>query len=159
MTDQKVVILTGSPADEAHAKKIGASVEEFGVKCVYRVSSAHKTPAALLEILKELEKEADKGEKIVLVAAVGLSNALSGVLAAQSIFPVITCPVFAPEDLMSSLRMPSGVPHSVVLDPKNAGLEAIRILALSDKALAKKLKAHRDKAMQRVMDADKALNK
>ncbi len=157
MASEKVVVLMGSPADEPQARKVGDAVEQFGVECEYRIASAHKTPAKLLEVLEELEKEAAKGKRIVLVGVVGMSNALSGVLAAQTIFPVITCPVFAPEDLMSSLRMPSDVPHAVVLSPKNAGLDAVRILALSNPALRKKLLEYRAQMKKRIENADKDL--
>lgn len=156
---QKVVILMGSPADEEHAKKIGATIEEFGVQCFYRVSSAHKTPKELLSAIESLEKEADRGEHIVLIAVVGLSNALSGVLGAQSTLPVITCPPYDAQDLMSSLRMPSDVAHAVVLNPKNAALQAIRILAVSDNALRKKVSDALEKSRQRVLDADKQITK
>ncbi|MFQ5405930.1 MAG: AIR carboxylase family protein [Candidatus Micrarchaeia archaeon] len=150
----RVVVLMGSGSDEEHAKKIGATVEEFGLKAEYRVASAHKTPEKVLSVLKELE---DSGDRIVLVAVVGLSNALSGMLAGQSVFPIVTCPVFAREDLFSSLRMPSDVPHAVVLNPKNAALEALRILALSNGELKKKLVAHRQKARGKVERADEKL--
>ncbi len=157
MASEKVVVLMGSPADEQQARKVGEMVEQFGVKCEYRVASAHKTPAKLLDVLGELEKESAKGKRIVLVGVAGMSNALSGVLAAQTVFPVITCPVFAPEDLMSSLRMPSDVPHAVILSPKNAGLDAVRILALSSPKLRKKLLEYRAQMMKRIESADRDL--
>ncbi len=157
MSVEKVVLLMGSPSDEGQARKIGETAEAFGVKCEYRIASAHKTPAKLLQVLEELEKEAGKGAKIVLVGVVGMSNALSGVLAAQTVLPTITCPVYSAEDLMSSIRMPSDVPHSLVLSPKNAGLAAVRILALSNPALRKKLLEYKGKMMKRIEDADAEL--
>jgi 5-(carboxyamino)imidazole ribonucleotide mutase len=133
----KVVILMGSKADAVHCGKIAGVVRSFGVECVQRVASAHKVPLKALEILKEYESD-----RTVFVTVAGRSNALSGFSDAQTSRPVIACPptsdAFGGADIWSSLRMPSGVCPVVVLDPENAGLAAVKMLALSDDGLKRK---------------------
>ena len=130
----KVYVLMGSKSDLPHAEKVAETLKEFGVDYEMRVASAHRTPEKVMKIVGEVENEA-----VVLVGVVGLSNALSGMLAGISTLPVITLPT-TPEDVMASLRMPPGVAHATVLDPKNAALMAIKILALQDPALKKKVR-------------------
>jgi phosphoribosylcarboxyaminoimidazole (NCAIR) mutase len=69
----------------------------------------------------------------VVIAYVGMSNAAGPMLSANSMAPVITVPASLSnfhEDVWSSLRMPSNVPVSTVLNPANAFLAALRILAM-----------------------------
>ena len=146
----KVLVLMGSGSDAAHAAKITKVLDEFGVTHEERVASAHKTPEKLLSILKEAK------DAKVIVAIAGLSNALSGVVAAQSVLPVITCPPYNAEDIWSSLRTPPGVAHETVLDEKNAALACIKILALSDAALKKKLEAYLHGLKDKIEEADAA---
>ncbi len=146
----KVLVLMGSGSDAEHAAKITEVLDEFGVSHEERVASAHKTPEKLLSVLKEAK------DAKVIVAIAGLSNALSGMVAAQSVLPVITCPPYNAEDIWSSLRMPPGVAHETVLDPKNAALACIKILALNDAALRKKLEAYLRGLKQKIEEADSA---
>lgn len=146
----KVLVLMGSASDAEHAAKITRVLDEFGVSHEERVASAHKTPEKLLAVLKE-----SKDAKVVIAIA-GLSNALSGMVAANSPLPVITCPPYNAEDIWSSLRMPPGVAHETVLDPKNAALACVKILALSDASLRKKLEAYLAKMKDKIEEADAA---
>jgi phosphoribosylaminoimidazole carboxylase PurE protein len=143
----------GSGSDAAHAEKITKVLEEFGVTHEERVASAHKTPEKLLSILK-----GSKDAKVI-VAIAGLSNALSGMVASQTALPVITCPPYNPEDIWSSLRTPPGVAHETVLDPRNAALACVKILALSDAALKKKLEAYLKKMKGKIEEADATARK
>jgi len=95
----KVYVLMGSKSDLPHAEKVAETLKEFGVDYEMRVASAHRTPEKVMKIVGEVENEA-----VVLVGVVGLSNALSGMLAGISTLPVITLPT-TPEDVMASLRM------------------------------------------------------
>lgn len=134
----KVVVVMGSKKDEAHAKKICAFVKRFNVACEMHVASAHKQTNRVLEITK-------RHQDCVFVAVAGRSNALGGVLDGNSSCPVINCPPYSQKykglDVLSSLRMPSRIASSTVLDPENAGLAALKILALKDAKLRTKLKA------------------
>ena len=147
------IIMMGSKADMEHSKKIGAALEALDVKAEYRVASAHRTPKKLLEIVEGANARAAKGEKIVLIAVAGLSNALSGVVACATTLPVVTCPP-SEEDLMSSLRMPKGVAHGTVLGAENAALMAAKIIGLSETGVAKKVSTALADYAKKVEEAD-----
>lgn len=95
--------------------------------------SAHKQPAKVLEKLSELEAKYPQG--VVIIAIAGMSNGLGPILSAQTSWPVINCPpelIENPNDIWSSINLPSNVPASTIVNPKNAVLNALNILALSN---------------------------
>ena len=96
-------------------------------------------------VLSLLTGLAKKEKDCVFVAVAGRSNALGGVLDGNSLCPVINCPPYSKKykglDVLSSLRMPSRIACTTILEPENAGLAALKILALKDAKLKKKLKA------------------
>src|SRR5437764_14715976 len=100
-----------------------------------RVCSAHKATQRLLEILQEYEQTG----VLVYITIAGRSNALSAVVDANTRYPVIACPPFSDRfggmDILSSLRLPSGIASSTILEPEGAALLRATILALSDAAL------------------------
>ena len=129
-TDKEVVILYGSPKDEDFVNKICSYLNKYNINFSKYEASAHKKPEILLKILKEYESK-----KVVWITVAGRSNALSGVVAAQTTQPCIACPPFKDKvdmltNVHSSLQMPSYVPVMTVLDPYNAVLAANRILEL-----------------------------
>jgi len=136
MNKPVVIVIMGSKVDASHAHKIAEFLASFGVESVTRVASAHKSVHHLLALLEKYE--ASQRPRIYLTIA-GRSNALSGMVDANVTAPVIACPppsdVFGGVDIFSSLRMPSGVAPVVVLEPANAALAAIKMLALADPAL------------------------
>ncbi len=140
MHKQKVVIIMGSRRDLSFAAPIGQVLEHFGVDYDYRIASAHKTPRDLLNLLEEYEKP---GNSIVYVTVAGMSNALSGLVDANTRHPVIACPPYSEKfggaDIYSSLRTPSGVAPLVVLNPENAALAAVKMLGLENPALSEKV--------------------
>jgi phosphoribosylaminoimidazole carboxylase PurE protein len=136
-----ISILLGSKSDTEYAQKIADFANEFGVPSEIIVASAHKVPEKVAIVIDKLNA---RTEPTVVIAVVGMSNGLAGVLAGGCVHPVIACPPF--KDLAdyqvnvhSSLQMPSDVPVMTVLNPKNAGLAALRIFAESDAGLRKKL--------------------
>lgn len=152
----KVLIIMGSKSDLEHSKKIAKFVEEFGVETELRIASAHKTPSKVLEILKKNEEE-----NIVYITVAGRSNALSGFVDANTWKPVIACPPYSEKfgglDILSSIRMPSGVSPMFVLEPEEAGLSALKILALSSKELENKIKRYQEKLKEEIEKDDKYL--
>lgn len=146
-----VVIVLGSKSDLADGQKIQESLKGFGLDSVARVASAHRTPRKVLEI-------AEKYENVVFIVVAGLSNALSGMLACATSSPIISCPVYAPEDVMSTLRMPGGVAHATVLKPENAALMAAKIIGLSNAVVAQKVKDYLAKAKKKVEEDDATLS-
>lgn len=137
----KVIFILGSEVDKPHAEKIQGELDKWGVTYDLHVASAHKVPEKVFELVKGYN-EGD--EDIVYITIAGRSNGLSGVTAANAVHPVIACPPFKDKDDMlvnmhSTLQMPSDTPVLTVIDPKNAAVAAVRMLALKDGELKKKI--------------------
>jgi len=146
----------GSKRDLSFAAPIGHVLENFGIDYEYRIASAHKTPRDLLNLLDEYEKS---GNSIVYITIAGMSNALSGLVDANTRHPVIACPPYSEKfggaDIYSSLRTPSGVAPLVVLNPENAALAAVKILGLENPALSEKVGRFQLEKRGEVKTADK----
>jgi len=159
MAKQKIVILLGSASDVPFAHSVEDFLKEakFPIKCEYRVGSAHRNPEKLLADLKSYEKS---NENIVYITVAGLSDALSGVVAGFTKYPVIACPPdFDKHGLLkifSSIMTPRGIAVSYVPKPENAALAASKILALSNSSLARKIEQYLTEAKRAVekMDAE-----
>ncbi len=139
-----VPIIMGSKSDEAHARKIADTLDEYGVKTELYVASAHKVPELVLDIVNDFNKTDDD---ICYITIAGRSNGLSGVVAANAIHPVIACPPLKDKadylaNIHSSILMPSDTPSMVVVDPQNAAMAALRILALTNDKLRNKVAKH-----------------
>jgi len=157
MPKQKIVVLVGSASDVPFAHRIEDFLREssFTVKCEYRVSSAHRNPEKLLDDLKGYEQSEDK---IVYITVAGLSDALSSVAAGFTTSPVIACPPDTEKHglpkLFSSVMTPKGVAVALVPEPENAALAAVKILALSDSSLKKRVQKYRERVREAVVKAD-----
>ena len=134
------------------AQRILDALSLFNVESEVHVASAHKTPEYLLGLLRRCEEQ--DGARVYITVA-GRSNALSGFVDAQVCAPVIACPpssdAFGGMDILSSLRMPRGVAPVVVLEPENAALAAVKILALSSSPLREMVAASQEAERQRVL--------
>ena len=124
----KVVIIMGSTSDEPHAKKITDKLDEYNIKWEQHAASAHKEPKKVLDILESNENN----DHIFYVTFAGRSNALSGLVAANSYFPTLACPPFSDKtdmlvNIHSTLQMPSNTPVLTVVDPGNCALAIKRI--------------------------------
>jgi 5-(carboxyamino)imidazole ribonucleotide mutase len=148
--DTVVSILMGSKSDDAHMEATYKLLDEFGVAWEKKVLSAHRQPDKLRDYLLG----AEKGGIRIFIAAAGLSAALPGVVAAHTLRPVIGVPVpggplKGVDALLSIVQMPGGIPVATVgvgsHGPKNAAILAVEMLALSDDALAGRLRQYRDK--------------
>lgn len=152
----KVVIIMGSKSDLEHCEKIVNVLNRFGIRYSLRVSSAHKTPDKVLQIIKNFETD-----DVVFITVAGKSNALSGFVDAQTTRPVIACPPysnrFGGADVFSSLRMPSGVCPMTVLEPEGAALAAIKILGVGDKSLQAKIKEYQEEKRKEIEVADRQM--
>ena len=124
------LIISGSEKDQAHVDKITAGLTDEGIPFHQYVSSAHKHPARVSDLIEQYNESL---EPLVCISVAGRSNALSGVIAARLKWPVIACPPFKDygdylANIHSSLQMPSQVPSMTVIDPLNAALAAAKIL-------------------------------
>ncbi|MBM3231097.1 AIR carboxylase family protein [Candidatus Peregrinibacteria bacterium] len=136
-----VILFLASKADQEFAETIEKTLSELGVASESMTASAHKVPEKVVQMVDDINK---RKEPTVVIAVVGMSNGLGGVLAANCVHPVINCPPHKDLDeytidIHSSLRMPSDVPALTVLHPKNAALAAAKILGGSDPNIRKKV--------------------
>lgn len=157
MTTPKVVIILGSGRDVEFAQRIQQVLIEFDIPFVTRVASAHKTPHKLLALLEQYDAQ----DAVIYITVAGRSNAMSGVVDANSVNPVISCPPYSDRfgggDIYSSLRMPSGVCPLVILEPEAAALASAKILGVHDHQLKQKVHQYHQKVKQKVEQADTQL--
>lgn len=154
---KKVAVIMGSDSDFPVVKGALTQLKEFGVPYEARVMSAHRTPQAV----EEFTKNAEANGFGVIIAAAGKAAHLGGVIAAQTILPVIGLPIKSSfcdglDSLLSIAQMPTGIPVATVGvgASDNAGLLAVQMLALSDEALAEKLRAYKVSMAEGVMKKD-----
>ncbi len=142
----RVAVVMGSDSDFPTMEPAVDTLRDFGVEVEARVVSAHRSPAAMLEFGRTA---ADSGYSVIIAGAGGAAH-LPGMLASVTPLPVIGVPVPATaldgmDALLSIAQMPSGVPVATMAigGAVNAALMAVRILAVSDPALAAALDRHR----------------
>ncbi len=162
MPKEKIVVLMGSPRDLLFASRIQDFLKEekIPLTCVYNVASAHRTPQKLL---KDLQEEEKSGDNLVYITVAGLSDALSGVVAGYTKYPVIACPPdsekYGSTKIFSSTAMPKGIPVAYVAKPENAALVAARILALTNSTLNGSLRRFKEKMEKSVYEGAKRIKK
>ena len=157
---KKVAVIMGSDSDFPVVKGAISQLKKFGVPFEARVLSAHRTPAAA----EEFAKNAEKNGFGVIIAAAGKAAHLGGVLAAQTVLPVIGLPIKSSfcdglDSLLSIVQMPSGIPVATVGvgAADNAGILAVQMLALSDETLAQRLQAYKRSMAEAVMEKNENL--
>jgi len=133
---QRVIIWAGSPKDDlTPLVEAVASLSQGAIPTATIACSVHKEPVrGMLELARLTQEIPDT----VVIALVGMSNGAGPTLSAATSVPVITIPAnheFFPNDVWSSLRAPSKVPVMTVLNPTNAVLAALGILALHNPRL------------------------
>lgn len=154
-----VSIIMGSTSDLPILTKAAAFFEEMEVPFEMNALSAHRTPEAVEAFA---HGAAARGVKVIIAAA-GMAAALPGVIAAMTPLPVIGLPIDSTLDgrdaLLSIVQMPPGVPVATV--GINAGLNAailaVRMLALSDPALAARYDAYRASLADKIEKANAKL--
>jgi 5-(carboxyamino)imidazole ribonucleotide mutase len=155
-----VAFLMGSDSDYEKLKSGFDVFDRFGIGCTAHVLSAHRTPAAAHAFAASVE---ENGYQVILCAA-GLAAHLAGVIASETILPVIGIPVEGGplkgiDALLATVQMPSGVPVATVgiSNATNAALLAVQILARSDARLAEALRAYKAEMAEAVADKNKRL--
>ncbi len=136
----------GSSSDAEVMSGAAEALSEFAVSHEVRVVSAHRSPQRMVDYATSAR---DRGLSVIIAGAGGAAH-LPGMVASLTTLPVIGVPVpsahLAGEDsLLSIAQMPAGVPVATMAigGSRNAGLMAVRMLAVSDPALAEKLEEHR----------------
>jgi 5-(carboxyamino)imidazole ribonucleotide mutase len=144
----KVAIIFGSQSDKPVVKKAADVFREMGVDFSSHVLSAHRVPELLSETLKRLEAEGTE----VIIAAAGLAAHLPGVIASQTLIPVIGLPISSGglgglDAILSIVQMPKPIPVATVGvdNGANAAWLACQILAIKYPELREKLVSARKK--------------
>lgn len=152
---KKVGIIMGSDSDLPVVEKAIDKLKEYEVPYEVHVYSAHRTPVQAGEFARTAQ---EKGFGAIIAAA-GKAAHLAGALAANTTLPVIGIPVKSStldglDALLSTVQMPTGIPvATVAIDgAANAALLAVQILAVSDGALAEKLRQARAAESQKVLE-------
>ncbi|MDR2140614.1 MAG: 5-(carboxyamino)imidazole ribonucleotide mutase [Deltaproteobacteria bacterium] len=150
-----VGLVMGSDSDLPLVREAAETLDNLGVSWEMTIASAHRSPRLAQAYAQQAR---DRGIK-VLVAAAGYAAHLAGVLAAETILPVIGLPLASSplsglDSLLSTVMMPAGVPvATVTLDgAKNAAVLAAQILALSDAPLAQRLLDYKNSLAEKVAE-------
>lgn len=130
--NQIAVIISGSDSDSDWVNKINNEFKKLNIFSANFVASAHKNTSKVLEILNNYNNQ---NRNIVFITVAGRSNALGGVVAANSKFPVINCPPYKDKmDMMvninSSIQNPSNVPVALIMEPVNVALFTRKIFKM-----------------------------
>ena len=144
----KAAIIFGSKSDTNVMKKAADVLRDMGVEFSAHVLSAHRVPELLSKTLKQLEEAGAE----VIIAGAGLAAHLPGVIASQTLIPVIGLPISSGglgglDALLSIVQMPKPIPVATVGvdNGANAAQLACQILALKYPELKEKLAAARIK--------------
>jgi 5-(carboxyamino)imidazole ribonucleotide mutase len=152
-----VGVIMGSKSDWDTMRHAAELLTSMQVPHECRVVSAHRTPQWMCDYAQAAE---GRGLRIIIAGAGGAAH-LPGMVAAQTILPVLGVPVQSRalqglDSLLSIVQMPGGIPVGTLAigeaGAKNAALLAIRMLALQDAALAERLREYQQLQTQSVLD-------
>jgi len=162
MTHPKVAIVLGSDSDYPVITDMLRILKEFGIEYDLIVSSAHRSPARTQQFAITLESRRIE----VVIACAGAAAHLAGVIASETILPVIGVPIDSSplkgiDALLSTSMMPAGVPVATMgigkAGASNAAVLAAQILARKDMRLAEKLHEYKKMLAEGVEKKDSAL--
>jgi len=159
-SDARVGVIMGSDSDWSVMSDAADALAEFDVAYEIGVYSAHRTPQRMLDYAQQA---ADRGVEVIIAGAGGAAH-LPGMVASATPLPVIGVPVPLAnldglDSLLSIVQMPAGVPVATVSigGARNAGLLAVRILAVSDPALRSRVVAFQKDLAESVLAKHAAL--
>ena len=142
--DPLVGVIMGSKSDWETMRHAADMLTQFAVPHECRVVSAHRTPALMNEYATTAEA---RGLEVIIAGAGGAAH-LPGMVASQTVLPVLGVPVQSRalsglDSLLSIVQMPGGIPVGTLAigdaGAKNAALLAVRILATTRPELRTKL--------------------
>ena len=159
-----VAVLMGSDSDLGTMQGCLDVLGKLDVPCEVHITSAHRTPEATRHYVNDAEQRGCA----VFIAAAGMAAHLAGVVAAQTVRPVIGVPMDAGplkgmDALLSTVQMPAGVPVASVAigsaGARNAAFLAAQMLGLADSGLSERLRAERKSNAESITAKDRALQK
>ena len=154
-----VGIIMGSKSDWETMRHASETLALFDVPNEVKIVSAHRTPQWMVEYASTAES---RGLQVIIAGAGGAAH-LPGMVAANTLLPVLGVPVESHalkgmDSLLSIVQMPGGVPVGTLAIGKagaqNAALLAVSILANHDAALREKLRAFREEQAAKVRSAE-----
>jgi len=154
----KVAILMGSLSDLDKVKGALIILKELEIPFDVRVLSAHRTTTETVEFALAASEEYS-----VIICAAGMAAHLAGIVASNTLLPVIAIPISSTlnglDALLSSVQMPSGIPvATVAIDgSKNAALLSAQIIALDNDDVLTRLIAFRKKSRKESLQANEKL--
>ena len=157
-TDALVGVIMGSKNDWETMRPACEILDELGIKNEKTVVSAHRTPSRMFAYARQADS---RGIRVVIAGAGGAAH-LPGMVASETILPVIGVPVQSRalqglDSLLSIAQMPGGIPVATMAigssGAKNAGLLAARILALGDDRIRTALQSFIDHQTQQVLSS------
>lgn len=161
-TKPLISIIMGSDSDLPVMQEAAKVVEDAGIPFEVTIVSAHRTPDRLVTYAKNADK---RGIKVIIAGAGGAAH-LPGMVAAMTTLPIIGVPVKGKnlegmDSLLSIVQMPPGIPVATVAinGSKNAGILALKILALNDMKLKMRLQKSMDELNTEVKLKAKKLEK
>ena len=156
----RVAVIIGSMSDLPKIEPGIKILEDYGVKTDVRVLSAHRCAKALEEFMEEVNSNGTE----VVIAAAGMAAALPGVVASQTVLPVIGVPISGSnleglDALLSIVQMPSGIPVATVAinGSKNASYLALQIIANKYPEVKEKLILERKKNCDDILKSNEEL--
>ena len=149
-------IIMGSESDMEVMKGAAEMLQQYDIPYEMTIVSAHRTPDRMSEYAKNAQ---GRGIKVIIAGAGGAAH-LPGMVAANTILPVIGVPVKSSnsidgwDSVLSILQMPTGVPVATVAlnGAKNAGILAAQIVATYDANVAAKLSDYKKLLEAQVME-------
>lgn len=154
----KVAIIMGSTSDLPKVEPAVGILKEYGVEVNVRCLSAHRAHLGLSQFVEECN---NNGTEVIITAA-GMAAALPGVVASQTVLPVIGVPLSGSvldgmDALMSIVQMPSGIPVATVAinGSKNAAYLALQIVGTNHPEIREKLLAERKQMEENAMSANR----
>lgn len=144
----RVAIVMGSESDLPIMNEASKILEKFNIAYEVKIASAHRSPG----LVNAFSKGAEEAGLEVIIAGAGGAAHLPGVIAAETVLPVIGVPIDSSplkgfDSLLSIVQMPGGVPVATmavgVAGAKNAALFAIQILSRKDKTVLSRLKQYK----------------
>lgn len=154
-----VSIIMGSTSDLPVMEKAAAFLDSMDVPFEMHAFSAHRTPE---EVESFARNARSRGVKVIIAGA-GMAAALPGVIAAQTVVPVIGVPIKGMLDgldaLLSIVQMPPGIPVATVgvNGAQNAAILAVEMLALDDETLAQKMETYKAGLKDKIVKANAEL--
>jgi 5-(carboxyamino)imidazole ribonucleotide mutase len=151
-----VAVIMGSKSDWETMSHADAVLTQFSVPHECRIVSAHRTPLLMAQFAAEAE---GRGIEVIIAGAGGAAH-LPGMVAAQTLLPVLGVPIQSAalqgvDSLLSIAQMPAGIPVGTLAIGKpgatNAALLAIAILSNTRPDLRRRLKEFRDDQTRKVM--------